>query len=152
MKKLFLCYLFLLFACFTCEKSAEIVPNIIFIKGGSSFGMCIGHCITELEISDQTAIMHRKAWRSKIADKTCQRAISSTEWQTLVSKVNFAKMKNLPEVIGCPDCADGGKEWIEIVYGEQVKRVTFEFGKEVPEIQDLINEVRKIREGMNDCE
>jgi hypothetical protein len=30
-------------------------------------------------------------------------------------------------VIGCPDCADGGAEWLELGFEKEVKRVTFEY-------------------------
>lgn len=152
MKKLIFCYLFLLFSAFTCQKQSEVLPATIIIKNGTSFGMCVGYCIIDSEINSQQIILVRKAWRSKIADKTCQRTITSQEWEGLMSSLNFDTFKQLPEVIGCPDCADGGKEWIEITYGEQVKKVTFEFGKNIPEIAEFTEKVRKIRDSLNNCD
>ncbi len=152
MKKLIFCYLFLLFSAFTCQKQSDVLPEAIFIRSGSSFGMCVGHCITDSEINSQEIIVVRKAWRSKIADKTCQRVITSQEWESLVSLLNFDTFKQLPATTGCPDCADGGTEWIEIIYGEQIKKVTFEFGKNIPEIAEFTEKVRKIRNSLNNCD
>ncbi len=156
MKKLLFCgYLFVLLSAFTCqkEKDTEVVPTTtILVKTGTSFGMCVGHCITNIEITPQQAIMYRKAWRSQIPDKTCNRALTSQEWDSLVKALDFDTFKQLPETIGCPDCADGGAEWIEITYGEQVKKVTFEFGKNVPQITALVEQTRKIRESLKNCE
>jgi hypothetical protein len=151
MKKLIFCYLFLLFSAFTCQKESEVIPTDIIIKSGTSFGMCVGHCITDAEINSQQIRLVRKAWRSQIADKTCQRAITSQEWESLGSLLDFDTFEQLPETTGCPDCADGGAEWIEITYGEQVKKVTFEFGKNIPEIAELTEKVRKIRDSLNNC-
>jgi hypothetical protein len=156
MKKLiFAFYLFLLLSAFTCqkEKDSEAVPaTSILIKTGASFGMCVGHCITKVEINPQQITMLRQSWRSQIADKTCNRAIMSQEWENLVKVLDFNTFVQLPETIGCPDCADGGAEWIEITYGEQRKKVTFEFGKEVAQISELLAQTRKIRESLKNCE
>ncbi len=155
MKKLIFLYFFTLLSAFSCEKSNSeylATQSNMIIKTGTSFGKCIGHCITEVTINPNQIIMERKAWRANIANKTCQRAISTQEWQALTKTVDFNTFKALPETIGCPDCADGGAEWIEIVYQAQVKKVTFEFGKDIPQITSLLTEVRKLRESLNNCE
>lgn len=97
MKKLIFCYLFLLFSAFACQKKSAILPESIFIKSGTSFGMCVGHCITDSEINSEQVTLVRKAWRSKIADKTCQRVITNQEWEGLISVLNFDTFKQLPE-------------------------------------------------------
>jgi len=154
MKKSIWYCIILLFSAFTCRESTEFVPSdrLMLVKTGTSFGMCVGHCITEVEINPQKVTMYRKAWRSNIRDKTCERALVRQEWENLGKTLDFAIFSQLPETIGCPDCADGGKEWIEITYGEQMKRVTFEFGKDIPQITGLISQIRKIRESLNNCE
>ena len=50
------------------------------------------------------------------------------------------------DVIGCPDCADGGGEWIEVTFDDTVKRITFEYGDTLEPIQNLIDQMRIIRE------
>jgi len=152
MKKLIFAYLLLLFSAFTCDKKENVLPTNIIIKSGTSFGMCVGHCITESEMNSQQLTVIRKAWRSKIADKTCSRSLTSQEWQSLIDLLNFDTFNRLPETTGCPDCADGGKEWIEITYGEQIKRVNFEFGKNISEIAEFTEKVRKIRDSLNNCD
>jgi rubredoxin len=153
MKKLMLYGLGLFLGVSACFEKAEPVPEqVVSVKTGTSFGMCAGYCITEVEISPQQLTMYRKAWRTQLPDRTCQRALSTQEWESLAKTVDFAAFAQLPETIGCPDCADGGKEWIEITQGEQVKRVTFEFGKEVPSISGLIAQTRQLRASLKNCE
>lgn len=153
MKKFIFLYLFISLSAFSCEKNEDITSqNNLVIKTGSSFGMCAGLCITEVVINPTQIVMERKAWRANVANQTCQRAISAQEWQKLTKAVDFNTFKALPETIGCPDCADGGAEWIEIVSQEQAKKVTFEYGKDVPQITNLLTEVRKLRESLNNCE
>lgn len=160
MKKLSLGYLFLLLCAFTCKTETEVAPTAsnFRIKGGTSFGMCIGYCLTEFEVSSQKVAMLRKGWGrgggNNLPDKTCERTIGSSDWTALANAVATSEraFQQLPERVGCPDCADGGSEWIEIIKNDEVKRVTFEFGKTVPEISNLIAEMRKFRESMNNCE
>jgi hypothetical protein len=72
--------------------------------------------------------------------------ISIQEWDSLIESVNMDSLLSLDDIIGCPDCADGGGEWIEITKVDMLKRVTFEYGKTVEPIQSLIEKVRVIRE------
>ena len=51
----------------------------------------------------------------------------------------------LDDRIGCPDCADGGAEWIEIDSMDGVKRVTFENGQTVNGIEPLVEKLRQLR-------
>ena len=60
--------------------------------------------------------------------------------------VDVAAITRLEGVHGCPDCADGGAEWIEIDTGSGPIRVTFEFGDTLPGIGPLQAEIRALRE------
>ena len=160
MKKLNLGYLCILLCAFTCKNEVEVTPATtnLRLKGGSSFGMCVGYCFTEIDVSSQKIVMTRKAWGrgagANLPEKTCERMLTTQEWNVLsnaFSKENNAFQK-LEERIGCPDCADGGAEWIEVITGESAKKVTFEYRKDVPGISDLIAEMRKMRESLNNCE
>ena len=54
--------------------------------------------------------------------------------------------RNLEEVIGCPDCTDGGVEWIEITTSELSHKVTFEYFNEPEETQNYIDDLRDLME------
>jgi hypothetical protein len=47
--------------------------------------------------------------------------------------------------IGCPDCADGGGEWIEISNRHTSKKIVFEYNQSVPEINSLVTKLRRLR-------
>ena len=57
--------------------------------------------------------------------------------------MDFVVFRNLEEVIGCPDCADGGAEWIEITTKDLNHKVTFEYNNEPEEMQDYIEILRE---------
>jgi hypothetical protein len=70
--------------------------------------------------------------------------------ESIQKMINIEDFFKLNEIYGCPDCADGGTEWIEIITADKkTKKVTFEFGKNVPEIEKLINLLRKEREALH---
>ena len=49
----------------------------------------------------------------------------------------------LDERIGCPDCADGGSEWIEIGTKNKIYKVTFEYGDSLKGLDELLKLVRE---------
>ena len=71
--------------------------------------------------------------------------MDSSEWSEIETLLEADGLEGLNEVYGCPDCADGGAEWIEIDEGGSPRRVTFEFGGTVPRAEAHIVKVREIR-------
>jgi len=134
-----------LFSCQTSQKTVE--TTITQISRGTSFGHCIGYCTHETTATAQT-LVHRSASRDEKAnpEKLVKENLSAGEWKKLVNAVSIAEFEKLPETIGCPDCADGGAEWIEIQQGSKVQRVTFEFGRSpeaLTKIVDLLKAKQK---------
>ena len=70
-----------------------------------------------------------------LPDSSFQRSFSSEEWDSLTHLIDPDAFLALDSVIGCPDCADGGAEWIEIEYGDQSHKVSFEY-LNAPEVTD----------------
>lgn len=134
---------------FSCQNDQ---PNDVAIKSGTFFGMCSGYCKMEIEIIDRDIVFKASSWGNQnYPDTTIHGTISNQEWDSLIESVNMDTLMSLDDIIGCPDCADGGGEWIEITKSGTIKRVTFEYGKTVASIQNLIEKVRIIRERFN-CE
>ena len=52
--------------------------------------------------------------------------LSQETWQQFISLIDFGYFQSLDDVYGCPDCADGSAEFIEIIYDGVAKQVTFE--------------------------
>jgi hypothetical protein len=125
-------------------------PNneIVSIKHGSSFGMCNGYCFNEYTYSESSSVKFSKGWGrtdlSNYPDKYDTTEFSNKEWEELILKLDSVKFFALPEIIGCPDCADGGAEWIEVATKEKTVKVTFEFSNDVPEISALLSYLRTI--------
>jgi len=151
MKKSILTYSFLIVTLFIfshCQTIGLSSPknHIETIKYGTSFGHCVGiNCNKVYTISKDEIVFSRKGNGS--TDSLVLRApIETEQWDNLINSINDSGLKKLPETIGCPDCADGGSEWVEISENNKKTRVTFEYGKTPEEIKSVIKSLKKLTE------
>lgn len=130
---------------FSCEDadvlSDEEVPSI---KYGTSFGFCVGYCLTDLEVSTDRLYYVNYGHDNSVSPETKTMIYTQKKYLDILSLVDQEKFLALDPVIGCPDCADGGAEWIEMTIGNRTKKVTFEYGKEIEGIEDLTLKLREI--------
>ena len=150
MKYLFPVIMVGVFSAFSCRNdSVTTIPGSpLTVKHGTSFGMCRGYCRSEMAIKGSTATFQRSPWfgDSLFPIRETTAKISSDERDAIVGSIDFVQLSRMDTVIGCPDCADGGAEWIEVTDNGYHKKVTFEFGKSVPYIQQLIDRLRASEE------
>jgi hypothetical protein len=122
-------------------------PQVIELSSGTSFGMCAGYCITELIVEGTNARLIESSYMSVThPPKTRTISLSVEEAERLYDLIDVAKIEQLEGVHGCPDCADGGAEWIQIRTVSDSIRVTFEYGDVLPPIAELQAAVRAQRE------
>ncbi|MEQ1866060.1 MAG: hypothetical protein ABL996_15600 [Micropepsaceae bacterium] len=117
----------------------------------TSFGMCMGYCKTRLELSPGKAVLVREPGGRGAPTLPVERkeeALAPQEWKEIADLAAAAKIDGLPDVIGCPDCADGGAESLSIVGPGRNKTITFDHGAKVDEAQSLLDRVRAIRTRM----
>lgn len=132
-----------------CKKGN--IKNLNSISYGSSFGMCAGYCSSNLLISD-LKLTFSKSKNGQSADtKTCSKTISEADVTAIKNELNISKISNLPEVIGCPDCADGGAEWISINADGKQYKITYEYGKAPKELEVAVAKLKVLKDGFKDC-
>jgi hypothetical protein len=133
-----------------CQDTSK-AADISSIEFGNSFGNCLGYCNKKIVFSESELSKTLSPNRSTdLKIKSCSR--SWDDFQKLINKVDHESFLSLSEVIGCPDCADGGAEWIEISTPTGSKRVTYEFGKEPKEVKAFIGDLRKYFDELGECE
>ena len=126
----------------TPESNLDIVIN-----SGSSFGFCGGYCIREIQITGKKVVFEaRSVDNENYPDKRIEGSISSDEWDTLVELIDMNALLSYEDVIGCPDCADGGAEWIQIQTTDTLKKVLFQYGDSLAAVQPLLEKMRSLRE------
>jgi hypothetical protein len=114
------------------------------ITSGTSFGMCAGYCVTELRIDSASIELSEESWRAELPARVQALPLERGAWERLQALVDTAVFRELEGVHGCPDCADGGAEWIEIGTTALV-RITFEYGAELDGIEELQKMIRELR-------
>lgn len=137
----------LLFSISGCKK----FPADLQIKYGTSFGMCTGYCINEATIGAKEVVLNSTSRNEKPALKTCSRVLTASEWTSLKGGLVVDKFMGMKDTYGCPDCADGGAEWIEITANGKTKKVTYDYNKAPDELKDLAAKLKEIMASMKNC-
>ena len=131
----------------------EISKENVIIRAGTSFGNCIGYCKTEMVLQGTGLTFKQLGWDfagRNLPDRFYTDSIAVEQWNTLINNLDWQAFSALDSVIGCPDCADGGAEWLDITYFGQRHKVTFEFGSEISAIREFLSGVRAIRQDILD--
>lgn len=132
-----------------CNDSAdERLPfseSIQEIRYGTSFGMCIGYCKHEFTFSENRIDLERSSWGESIPTQRFYHELPTIQADSISMFVNQTTFKQLENVIGCPDCADGGAEWVQIIFSDySIHKVTFEYYHEPESIQPLVQLLRSM--------
>lgn len=142
-------FLSLLFLFSSCEK--KNLNSITTIKYGTSFGMCVGYCKNELAIIGNEATFTKRKNGDEKESITCKSNLSEDALNAIGDHINLNQFNSLPALIGCPDCADGGAEYVEINSGGKVKRVTFEYGNPPKQLADLVAILKMQAQSFENC-
>jgi hypothetical protein len=135
----------LLLGCNT-TKPVTSLDQVISVTHGTNFGHCRGYCKKEVVFTEsQTEYIESSVDSEKYPVKVENFKNSLAGWKSITDKINWEKFSNLQDSYGCPDCADGGSEYIEIKTASGTKRVTIEFGKDLVELEPLLTELRNQR-------
>ncbi|MET0554345.1 MAG: hypothetical protein ABW221_14980 [Vicinamibacteria bacterium] len=134
------------FALVGCGSPTGSSTEAVAVTHGVSFGFCLptAYCSSRLEVSAQTAVLtYESRQRTPFVQR---RALDPAQWTKIATALDPAKLRALPEVVGCPDCADGGAESVAVTFGDgQVDSVTFEYRDDVAGIEALVDALREIR-------
>jgi len=131
-------------------QSDQKVNDGLIVRTGTSFGMCVGYCRNDYEFKQTAVTLTRNDIRKSLT-QTCQTTISEADWIAIKSAANFQEFSKQSERLGCPDCADGGAEYIELQLDDQSHRVTFEYNATIPGFETLVDLLRKQRNAYKEC-
>jgi hypothetical protein len=114
----------------------------LVIRSGWSFGFCLENCEGTAEIRQGGATLRVSGKKeAALPQASVWGAVAAKEWEALA-----ASFQTLPDMtIGCPDCADEGREWIEVEHKGSKKRLVTSCSVLVPEAQQFQQGVRTIR-------
>ncbi|MBS1635174.1 MAG: hypothetical protein JST26_04570 [Bacteroidetes bacterium] len=116
--------------------------DILFIKHGTSFGECSGYCFHETKYTQDLIIHTGKSW-NKDPDKIDTLKMEMNIWKNMVNAIDVKAFYMLPHTMGCPDCTDGGAEWLIIGTKNTEWQVEFNYGSDTETTKKLLNLVRQ---------
>ena len=128
-----------------CEEELPDSPwDISYISYGTSFGECLGYCVKSTMLTDSIISFLKSGWNmeGRLPDIYFSRIQNIEDWESLLEEVDFNEFTQLDSIIGCPDCADGGAEWIEIKENGTIYKVIFEYGNEPEAVKPYIEMLR----------
>ena len=100
-----------------------------------------------MQLNNSNALFTASGWGwYEFPDLLLEDNLSQEMWQQIIELIDFEYFQSLDDVYGCPDCADGGAEFIEIIYDGVAKHVTFDAYTEIDGIQELTILLRDLRD------
>lgn len=138
-------YLNLLFAVMLFITISSCKTQVT-IAHGSSFGHCRGLCNKELIVAKQELTFTRWANGDQQDKITVTKTMQKDVYDQLIKNFDFKTFYTIDETIGCPDCADGGAEWVEVISGKKKKRVTFEYGHSPEKLKTTVEQLKRIQQ------
>jgi len=125
-------------------STATFGQTIQKINYGSSFGECSGYCKHDITIDSINTTNQKTSWDDKnYPELNRTTKTDRNQWKTLTSSINVKNFFSLANRIGCPDCLDGGAEWVEVKTSSKSHKVTFEYGSNIKGFEKLLSELRK---------
>ncbi|MGR3809272.1 hypothetical protein [Jiulongibacter sp. NS-SX5] len=137
----------------SCEKMKIKSENGLKITTGTFFGECVGRCFQQVTFTTDSPdlIYEVRPYLNGTSngDLVFEDIISEDERKEIADSFKFSSFLELEDIYGCPDCADGGGEFIEISDGETSHKVTFEYFSTVKGIEKLVTLLRNKREELS---
>lgn len=128
--------------------------RIVAVHAGASFGECLGYCRTELRVAADSSVFEADGWSltESLPTRYDSSATAASFWAHVASLAARVPIEAMQEVYGCPDCVDGGAEWVELRYSDETaRRVTFEYGDPPMTLVPLADTLRAVRETYRDA-
>ena len=125
-------------------ESAERAQQDMKVTYGTSFGECIGYCSTTMTLTrGQLDFLYESLNTDTLSDIDCSMHFSVDSTNMVLDFISKPMFYYMPSVNGCPDCADGGAEWISVEDDYFYKKVKFEYMNEPEELTDLLTILRR---------
>jgi len=146
----FLLGLFLITLMNRCSNEFNINPDTR-LKYGTSFGMCVGYCVKTMEIRESKIVYTATSRIEEDKDRVFEEKNNREEFERVLNSLNIDEFRSLPDIIGCPDCTDGGAEFITLNYEGEEKTVVFEYGDDLEKQNEVLRILRKKFKELNEA-
>ncbi len=144
----------LMFVTLSCDREDSYVGEVNYIAYGTSFGECMGYCNQYMKVYPQAATLRQYGWgdNGELPEIQCSLPLESYEYISIRDSADVGNFFSMDETYGCPDCADGGAEWVEISFDTLKHRVTFEYLNEPEELTPIVTALRELMLEFEGCD
>jgi hypothetical protein len=99
--------------------------DTLTIIWGSGSGMCTGYCEKLIYVNPNYAerVLRDKGTHSRLPDKSEVFPLDPLAYAEIIKELSALNLDMIAKLTGCPDCNDGGYEYIEI----RIKDKRYEF-------------------------
>ncbi len=132
-------------------QTPQASTDKLIIRTGTSFNMCVGYCKNDYVFNGTGVTLQQSSVNAQSSPRSCQSTISQAQWNDIKALATLDAFSKTAAVLGCPDCTDGGAEYIEIEVDSQKYRVTFPYGKTIPGFETLVSTLRTQRNAFKNC-
>ncbi len=133
----------LCFIGFSCEPdSFAESENIEVTYGTKCFCQPFGETTT---IFNPSLIIKTKISNTQdVEDLSCQKSIAGGDWNMVLQNLNIEEFVNIPETVGCPNCADEGAQWLQITTQHTGHKVTWSNNEELKQMRVLLEIIENL--------
>jgi len=138
----------------SCDREDPYVDSVNYIAYGTSFGECLGYCNRYIKAYPEAVTLREYGWdeTGELPEKQCSMPLENYEFISIRDSVDVGSFFSLEKTYGCPDCNDGGAEWVEISFDTLKHRVTFEYLNEPDELTPIVTALRELMVEFEDCD
>lgn len=119
--------------------------SIYFIEHGSSFNLCEGYCYHQTIFTKEQITKLAQSWDEYQPVKYDSLKMEKKIWEGMINAINVKSFYKLPSRMGCPDCLDGGAEWIRIGIKNNSWLVEFDYGSNITTLDNLLAILRGMK-------
>ena len=117
------------------------------VSFGTGFNMCVGYCYTQMTVAGtQVTLLERSFDDPAYPPRVSTFTITAAEWQRIASLADPAALEQVAGIHGCPDCADGGLEYVELRVDGRLLRSTYDYRRTLEPIAGLQAELRALHD------
>ncbi len=121
------------------------------LSSGWYFGECWGDCQGRLDLaSDGSFVFETFGWEDEVYLSVAGNLTDDT-LTDIEEAYDELERVGLESVYGCPDCADGGGEYVEFASGVDPLRIDWEFGNSPEEIKGLTSWLDQVEQAARQC-
>ncbi|MFB6340567.1 hypothetical protein ACE1ET_02540 [Saccharicrinis sp. FJH62] len=125
-------------------QTAKRAQQDMKVTYGTSFGECIGYCSETMTLSrGQLDFLYESLNTDTLPDIDCSMNFPVDSTNMVLDFVSKPLFYYMESVYGCPDCNDGGEEWVSIEDEYYYKKIRFEYMNEPEELTKLVTILRR---------